>query len=246
MGEPLSPDCVFDFPVDELELHPAYDFFAPASLPGYAGNLNNNNEWLEADDYLLGELEAMVDEQMVIPAIEEVTEPVAEVEEEQVITPAVDIDEGQMDVPVIDMEEDLAVLLGDGDFEDDASDGFGEAEVWEVNEDWLMAPTTTTLFLGLPIPPFVIKDLSTRLEVSAGVTIGELGPRVYAAKGQIQVIASQMVHAADRWEQIGAQVEQGQQTTFTKMGSRESTLMRCILGLESRIAALKRRPPGPQ
>ncbi|GJV06302.1 hypothetical protein Tco_1343958 [Tanacetum coccineum] len=129
MGEPLSPDCVFDFPVDELELHPAYDFFAPASLPGYAGNLNNNNEWLEADDYLLGELEAMVDEQMVVPAIEEVAELVAEAEEEQAIAPVVDIAEGQMDAPVMDMEEDLATLFSDDDFEDDASDGFDEEKV---------------------------------------------------------------------------------------------------------------------
>ncbi|GKF48677.1 hypothetical protein Tco_0141928, partial [Tanacetum coccineum] len=65
MGEPLSPNQVFDFPVDELEPHPVYDFFAPGPLPGYASNLNNNNGWLEADDYLHGELEAMADESMV-------------------------------------------------------------------------------------------------------------------------------------------------------------------------------------
>ncbi|GJU82005.1 hypothetical protein Tco_1284370 [Tanacetum coccineum] len=117
MGEPLLPDRVFDFPVDELEPHPAYDFFAPAPLPGYADNPNNHNGWLEADDYLLGELEAMVDEPMVIPAIEEVVKPVAVAEEEQVIA------------PVVDMEEDLAALFGDDDFEDDASDGFDMEEV---------------------------------------------------------------------------------------------------------------------
>ncbi|GKC73001.1 hypothetical protein Tco_1118884 [Tanacetum coccineum] len=95
MGEPLSPDHVFDFPVDESEPYPAYDFFAPRLLPRYAGNPNNNNGWLEADDYLLGELEDMVDEPM-------------------------------MDASVIDMEEDLVALLGDDNFEDDASDGFDE------------------------------------------------------------------------------------------------------------------------
>ncbi|GKF52596.1 hypothetical protein Tco_0159506, partial [Tanacetum coccineum] len=199
---------------DEPEPHPAYDLFAPRALPGYAGNPNNNNGWLEADDYLLGELEAMVD----------VAEPVAEAEEEQVIA------------PVVDMEEDLAALFGeDEDFEDDASDGFDEEEVWEVNEEWLMAPTTPPPMLtvpslsvyevggpstvaaegpsfpllahGLPIPPAVIEDLSTRLgnleyghgklvqkviqvsdaEVAAGVTIGEIGPRVFAVEGQVQV-----------------------------------------------------------
>ncbi|GJV51314.1 hypothetical protein Tco_1447055 [Tanacetum coccineum] len=272
-----------------MEPHPAYDFFAPAPLPGYADNPNNHNGWLEADDYLLGEIEAMVDEPMVVPAIEEVAEPVAEAEEDQVIA------------PVVDMEEDLAALFGDDDFEDDASDGFDMEEVWEVNEEWLMAPVTPPPILavppssvyevggpsnaaakgpsfphsasGLPVPPFVIEDLSTRLgnleyghrqlvqrvnqvsdaKVEAGVTIGELGPRVYAVEGQVQVIVSQMAHAVDKWEQVGAQIDVQQrdtqiqqlQTTVTKMGSRESTLMRCILGLERRIATLERRPPGP-
>ncbi|GJT19263.1 hypothetical protein Tco_0877969 [Tanacetum coccineum] len=96
----------------------------------------------------------------------------------------------------------------------------------------------------------------------------------------MQVMASQMIQAVDRVEQVGVQVELGQQTstqrdetvtgltqhvqalqvdvqqrdtqiqqlqtTVIEMSSRESTLMRCILGLEKRIAALKRRPPGPQ
>ncbi|GKB95774.1 hypothetical protein Tco_0981911 [Tanacetum coccineum] len=288
MGEPLSPDCVFDFPMDEP--HPAYDFFAPASLPGYAGNPNNNNGWLAADGYLLGELEAMVDEQMVVPAVEEVAEPV---EELQVIALVVDVVEGQMDAPMMDMEEDLAVLFGDDDFEDDASDGFGEEEVWEVNEDWLMAPTTPPPVLAVPPPSvYEVGGPSTAVaegpsfpqgsdaEIAAGVIIGEIGPRVLAVEGQMQVMASQMIQAVDRVEQVGVQVELGQQTstqrdetvtgltqqvqalqadvqqrdtqiqqlqtTVTEMSSRESTLMRCILGLEKRIAALERRPPGPQ
>ncbi|GJT01083.1 hypothetical protein Tco_0822252 [Tanacetum coccineum] len=153
---------------------------------------------------------------------------------------------------------------------------------------------------ALPVPPFVIEGLSTRLgnlenghgqlvqrvnqvsdaKVVASVTIGELGPRVYVVEGQVQVMVSQMAHTADRWEQVGAQVEQGQQTaarrdetvaelthqvqalqidvqqrdtqihqlqtTVTEMSSRESTLMRCILGLERRITAMERRPPRPQ
>ncbi|GJX87507.1 hypothetical protein Tco_0339521, partial [Tanacetum coccineum] len=132
MGEPLSPDRVFNFSMDEP--HPAYDFFALAPLPEYAGNPNNNNGWLAADDYLLGELEVMVDEQMVVPAVdeiveqmdvnavEEVAEPVVKAEEERVIALVVDVVEGRMDAPMIDMEEDLVVLFSDDDFEDDASD----------------------------------------------------------------------------------------------------------------------------
>nr|GEZ81903.1 hypothetical protein [Tanacetum cinerariifolium] len=183
MGEPLSPDRVFDFPKDELEPHPAYDFFTPAPLPGYAGNPNNNNGWLEADDYLLGEFEAMVDEQMVVPAIEE------------------------MDVLMIDMEEDLAVLFDDDDFEDDAFDGFSKEEVGGPSTAVAEGPSFPYLASGLPIPPFVIEDLSTRLsnleygkgqlvqginqvsdaEVAASVTIGELGPRIYVVEGHCPV-----------------------------------------------------------
>ncbi|GJY33043.1 hypothetical protein Tco_0417512, partial [Tanacetum coccineum] len=218
MGEPLSPDRVFDFPIDEP--HPAYGFFAPAPLPEYAGNPNNNNGWLAADEYLLGELKSMVDEQMVVPAVEEVAEPVVEAEEEQVIAPIVDVVEGQMDAPMMDMEEDLAVLFDDDDFEDDASDRFGEGEVWEV------AP-------GLPVPPCMIEDLSTRLdnleyrhgqleqrvvqgsdvEIAAGVIIREIGLRVLAVEGQMQVIVSQMIQTVDRVEQVGVQVELVQQTS---------------------------------
>ncbi|GKE91624.1 hypothetical protein Tco_1572719, partial [Tanacetum coccineum] len=82
-------------------------------------------------------------------------------------------------------------------------------------------------------PPLVIEDLSTRLgnleyrhgqlvkkviqvsdaEVAAGVTIEEIGPRVFAIEGQVQVMASQMVHAADRWEQVGAQAAVQQRDT---------------------------------
>ncbi|GJY45066.1 hypothetical protein Tco_0433279, partial [Tanacetum coccineum] len=58
---------------------------------------------------------------MVIPAIEEITEPVAMAEEEHVIAHVIDVAEGQMDAPMMDMEEDLAVIFGDEDFEDDTS-----------------------------------------------------------------------------------------------------------------------------
>ncbi|GKE38658.1 hypothetical protein Tco_1462063 [Tanacetum coccineum] len=91
VGEPLSSDHVFDFPVDEP--HPAYDYFAPGPLPGYVGNPNNTNGWIEADVPLLGELG-------------ELAEPIVEVEE-------------QMFTPAIDMEEDLVVLFGNDNFRGD-------------------------------------------------------------------------------------------------------------------------------
>ncbi|GKD80515.1 hypothetical protein Tco_1347354, partial [Tanacetum coccineum] len=94
-----------------------------------------------------------------------------------------------MDAPMMDMEEDLVVLFGDDDFEDDASDGFGEEEVWEVNEDWLMAPTTPPPVLAVP-PPSVYEGSDA--EIAAGAIIVEIGPRVLAVEGQMQVMVSQM------------------------------------------------------
>ncbi|GKF90451.1 hypothetical protein Tco_0274152, partial [Tanacetum coccineum] len=163
-------------------------------LPGYAGNPNNNG-WIEADVPLLGELGVVADEPMVGPIVDEIAEPIVEAEEQVIAS-------------VVDMDEDIAMLFGDDDFEDDDSEGFDEEEVWESFP--LPAP-------GLPIPPSVIEDLSTRLgnleyghgqlvkkviqvsdaEVAAGISIGEIGPRVFAVEGQVQVMASQMVHAAD-------------------------------------------------
>ncbi|GJY45334.1 hypothetical protein Tco_0434397 [Tanacetum coccineum] len=122
MGEPLSPDRVFDFPIDEPEPHPTYDFFAPGLLPGYAGNTKNNNGWIEADVPLLGELGVVADEPMVGPIVDEIAEPIVETEE-------------QVIAPVVDMDKDVAMLFGDDDFEDDESEGFDEEEVWEVNEE---------------------------------------------------------------------------------------------------------------
>ncbi|GKC82844.1 hypothetical protein Tco_1138561, partial [Tanacetum coccineum] len=239
MGEPLSPNHVFDFLVDEPKPHPAYDFFAPRPLPGYSGNPNNNNGWLEADDYLLGELEAMVDEPMVVPAIE---------------------------------EEDLVALFGDDDFEDDASDGFDEEEVWEVNKEWLMAPTIPPLMLAVPLPSvYEVGGPSTaaaegssfphsasRLfvsdaEVAAGVSIREIGLRVFAVKGQTAAQRDEAVaELTQRVQALQAAVQQRDmqilqlQTTVSEMGSRESTLIWCILGLEMRLEELERRPPRPQ
>ncbi|GJZ81735.1 hypothetical protein Tco_0646729 [Tanacetum coccineum] len=180
MGEPLSPDRVFDFPMDEP--HPAYNFFEPGPLPGYVGNPNNNNGWIEADLPLLGELGepqgAEVDEPMVAPVIDKIAEPIVEAKE-------------QMVAPLIDMEEDLAMLFGDDDFNDADSEEFEDGEeVWDVNEDWLMAPVTppsvpampppstyevggpstategqsfTLSTLGFSMPPSVIEELSTSM-----------------------------------------------------------------------------------
>nr|GFB21346.1 hypothetical protein [Tanacetum cinerariifolium] len=233
MGEPLSPNHMFDFPMDEPKPHPTYDFFAPRPLPGYAGNPNNNNGWIEADVPFLGEMGADVDEPMIDPVIYEVVEPIPE-EEEQVIA------------EVIDVEEDIAMLFDDDDFSNDDSEGFeDDVEVWEVNEEWLMAPITPPLMLvvplpgtyevggpsttaaeghsfalpasGFPVPPSVIEELSTHM---GNLEYGHGKPR-------------------------NVQIQQLQTMGF-EMSSRESTLMSCILRMDRRIVDLERRPLGPQ
>nr|GEW50179.1 hypothetical protein [Tanacetum cinerariifolium] len=246
MGNPLSLDRVFDFPMDEPEPYPVYGFFVPGPLPGYAGNPNNNKEWIEADVPLLRELGAEVDELMIDPVIDEVAELIVKAEELVI-------------APVIVVEEDIPMLFGDDDFSDDDSEGFkDDEEVWEVNEEWLMAPITpplmpvvdspstyevggpsTTAVEGqsftlpapvFPVPLSVIEDLSTCMgnleyghghlvkkviqvsdvEVADGIAIRGIGPRVSTIKGQVHVMASQMVQVIGRLEQVGTQMEHGQ------------------------------------
>nr|GEZ51548.1 hypothetical protein [Tanacetum cinerariifolium] len=173
MGKPLSPDRVFDFFVDELELHPAYDFFMPGPLPRYA---------VEA--------------------------------EEEVIA------------PMVDMYEDIAMLFGDNDFEDDESEGFDEEEVWEVGGPSIAVAEGQSfplLALGLHIPLSVIEDLSTRL--------GNLEYKHGQLVQKVQVITSQMVHVTNIFEQIGTQVEQGQKTVTRRD--------KVIVGLTQQVQALQ-------
>ncbi|GKG31420.1 hypothetical protein Tco_0423908, partial [Tanacetum coccineum] len=75
-----------------------------------------------------------------------------------------------MDVPMIYMEEDLAALFGD-----DASDGFGEEEVWEVNEDLLMAPTTPPPMLVVP-PPSIYEVGGPSTTIAKGLSFPHLAP----------------------------------------------------------------------
>ncbi|GKF82408.1 hypothetical protein Tco_0244064, partial [Tanacetum coccineum] len=174
------------------------------------------NGWIEADVPLLEELGKM-------------GEPLgAEVEE-------------QMVALVVDMEEDLAVLFGDEDFSDDGPDDEeDDEEVWEVNEEWLMAPVTplsmpvmapsstyevggssTAAAEGHPLTllaPRLVKKviMVSDAKVADSIAIGEIGPRVSTVEGQMQVMASQMVQVVSGLEQVRAHVEQGQQATTQK------------------------------
>ncbi|GKF32710.1 hypothetical protein Tco_0102508 [Tanacetum coccineum] len=240
--------------MDEPEPHPAYDFFASGPLPGYAGNPNNNNGWIETNVPLLGELGVVADEPIVGPLVGEIAELMVEMEEQVIAL-------------MIDMEEDISMLFGDVNFSNDDSEGFeDEEEVWEVDKEWLMAPVTPPTMSvvplpstyevggpstaiaeghsfplpasGLPVPPKVIEDLSTRM-------------------GNLEYGHQQLVKKRDRyklwhprwfrpWVDWSRLVPRWSRTMVSEMSSRESTLMQCILGMDRRLADLERRPPGPQ
>nr|GFC73327.1 hypothetical protein [Tanacetum cinerariifolium] len=208
------------------------------------------------------ELGAVADEQIVGLLDDEIAEPIVKAEE-QVIT------------PVIDIDEDIAMLFSDDDFEDDDSKGFDEEEVWEVNGEWLMVPVTPLSMPVVPpqsvyevggpstadavegqsfplpasvlyVPSSVIEDLCTRL--------GNLKYGNGQLVKKVQVMVSQMVQTEDELEHIGAHAAVQQRdlqiqqlhTMVSKMSSRDSTLMQCILGMDMRLSDLERRPPGPQ
>nr|GEV20725.1 hypothetical protein [Tanacetum cinerariifolium] len=141
MGEPLSPDRVFDFPVDEPEPHPAYDFFVPGPLPGF----DEEDVW--------------------------------EVNEEWLMDP--------FTPPPMPVVPPLSIY-----------------EVRGPSTAAAEGPSFPHPAPELPVPPSVIEDLSTRLgnldyeyrplvqkviqvsdaEVAAGISIGEIGPRVFAVE----------------------------------------------------------------
>nr|GEX48260.1 hypothetical protein [Tanacetum cinerariifolium] len=150
----------------------AYDFFAPGLLPGYVGNQYNINGCIEADVPLLGELGEMgeplgadVDELMVDLVIDELVEPIVKVE-------------AQMVAPTMDMDGDLAMLFGDvDDSGDDDSEGpGGDEEVWEENEEWLMAPVTSPLMPVMPPPStYEVRGSSTAAVEGHSLTLLALG-----------------------------------------------------------------------
>ncbi|GKB88987.1 hypothetical protein Tco_0961259 [Tanacetum coccineum] len=204
--------------MNESEPRPAYDFFTPGLLPGYAGNPNNNNGWIEADVPLLGELGAEVDGPMVGSVVDEIAE------------------------PIVEMEDD-----------DDFEGLEDEEEVWKVNEEWLMAPVTpppilvmppprtyevggpstvvvegqsfTLLAPRFPMPPLVIEDLCTRMS------------NLEYGQGQLVKKVIQMVHAVDRLEQAGTQVEQGQHTATQK----DEVITRLTQHVQTLQAAVQQR-----
>nr|GEY64837.1 hypothetical protein [Tanacetum cinerariifolium] len=77
---------------------------------------------------------------MINSIIDVVAEPIAEGEEHVIAL-------------VIGVEEEIAMLFSDDDLSDDDFEGFrDDGEVWEVNEQWLMASVTPPLMPVVPPP----------------------------------------------------------------------------------------------
>ncbi|GJX78714.1 hypothetical protein Tco_0326863 [Tanacetum coccineum] len=214
----------------------------------YPINPNNNNGWIEVDVPLLGELGAEADGLMIgLCSLMNWLSPIVEMEE------GLGSERGVVDAPVTPPSMPVVPSLSTYEV------GGPSTATTQGQSFTLPAP-------GFPVPPSVIKELSTRMgnleyvhgqlvknviqvsdvEVEDGITIREIGPKVSAVEGQVQVMASEMVKAVGRLEQQRDVQIQQLQTMVSEISSRESTLMQCILGMDRRLADLQRRPPGPQ
>ncbi|GJZ16794.1 hypothetical protein Tco_0552917 [Tanacetum coccineum] len=155
------------------------------------------------------------------PVVNEIAKPIVKMEE-------------QMVAPVVDMEGDLAKLFGDDDFSDDDFEGFeDDEEVWEVNEEWLMAPVIlppmpvipppSTYEVGGPstavaefsCPPMKKVIQVSDAEVADGIAIREIGPMVSTVEGQVQVMVYQMVQADRKTFPVIMQQMQTSQNVIT-------------------------------
>nr|GEV24158.1 hypothetical protein [Tanacetum cinerariifolium] len=142
---------------------------------------------IEADVPLLGELGeigeslgAKVNESMVDPVIDEIVEPIVEVEE-------------QMVAPAMDMEGDLSMLFGDDNDSgyDDSEGPEDDKEVWDVNEEWLIALITPHMMPVMPpLSTYEVKGPSTVAAKIHSLTL--LAPRVLVPLSMIKDLCTRM------------------------------------------------------
>nr|GEV03632.1 hypothetical protein [Tanacetum cinerariifolium] len=177
---------------------------------------------------------------------------------------------GEVDEPMVDPEFDDEVMGDDDD--------------WEEDVEWLMAPVTPPMATvivsstyevgglstaavegpsvplpapGLPMPPTVIEDLSTRLgnleyrhrvlmrkmeevsdaEVADGIAIGEIHPRVATVDDQVQTLQTTLHGTELQNQQL--------RTRVAEMESHVGILMSYMLWMEERLTVLEKRLPGP-
>nr|GEX64438.1 hypothetical protein [Tanacetum cinerariifolium] len=186
MGEPLSPDRVFDFLMDEPE---------PGPLPDYIGNLNNTNGSINSDVPLLGELGEM-DEPL---GAEEDLAMLFGVEDDFSDD---DFEGPKGDEEVWEMEEEWLMVP----VTPPSMPIMPSLITYKVGGSSTAAAEGHSLTLLAPevlVPPSVIKDLCTRmgnLEYGHGLLVKK-------------VMAAQMVQAMSRLEQVDTRMEQDQEDT---------------------------------
>ncbi|GJZ40872.1 hypothetical protein Tco_0587758 [Tanacetum coccineum] len=92
----------------------------------------------------------------------------------------------------MDMKEDLAMLFGDDDFSDDGlDDDEDDKEVWEMDEEWLMAPVTPPLMPVMPPPiPYEVGGSSTAAAEGHSLTL--LAPGVLVPPLVIEDLCTRM------------------------------------------------------
>ncbi|GJW78421.1 hypothetical protein Tco_0140103, partial [Tanacetum coccineum] len=206
---------VFDFSMDEPEPQHAYDLFAPGPLPGYAGNPNNMNGWIEADVSLLGELGkplgAEVDEPLDDSVIDELAKPIVkEMDEEWLMTPVT-----PPSMPVMPPPSTYEV-------------GGPSTAAAEGHSLTLLAPR-------VPVSPSVIEDLCTRMgnvEYGHGLLVKK-------------VITVSDVEAVRRLEQVGTRMEQDQLATTQRdelifgLSQQVQTLQAAVQHMDAQIQQLQ-------
>nr|GEZ70522.1 hypothetical protein [Tanacetum cinerariifolium] len=183
---------------------------------------------------------------------------------------------GEVDEPMVDPEVNVEVMHDDD---------------WEDDVEWLMAPVTpprATMTVsstyevggpstaaiegpssplpapGLPVPPTVIEDLSTRLgnleykhgvlmrkmeevsdaEVADNITIEEIHPRVATVEEQVKSRVD--TYLSGQTALHGTELQN--QQLWTRVAETEShvgILMSYMLWMEERLTVLEKRLPGP-
>nr|GEZ21721.1 hypothetical protein [Tanacetum cinerariifolium] len=225
---------------------------APVDIDGFAPHwfgehfLNINNGWIEWDVPLGGEM----DEQMVDQ----------EVNEEVMDDDNLDVEDEWLMAPVTPPR---ATMTAPSTYE------VGGPSTAPTEE-----PSFPLLVLGLPVPPIVIEDLSTRVGnlkykhgvvrrkmeevcdavVADSIAIGEIHPRVAVVGEHVQVVEAQMAQVVNRLEEIETRVQQVENRVarwwcrvmiVAELESLMGIVMPYMLWMEERLTALEKRPPGP-
>nr|GEW28796.1 hypothetical protein [Tanacetum cinerariifolium] len=160
---------------------------------------------------------------------------------------------GEVDEPIVDPEFDEEEI--DDDDDDDWDDDVGGPSIAAVDGPSFPLPAP-----GLPVPPTVIEDLSTRLgnleyrhgvlirkmeevsdaEVADSIAIREIHPRVATVKEQVQVMESQAVQVVSGLKEIETKVQQVQtlQTALHGTELQNQQLRTRVAEMESHVGIL--------